>query len=206
MTDQKTPDASAELVPREPQRPAPERPAVAKASTAPVLVKATPPFTVRATEFFWILSFALGAFIIVYLFILRLELLPLISSAAHKVEGARNSETYATAADIIFWTTFGIWVACLFTQLTLLVSFMSRKPRVRWWQFATLLLQLLVMVLASDLVAVGSRGRLLAPLMLGQCALVAVALLFSILPPAMAWSARRYDVNQGPTGPTGGDF
>lgn len=171
-----------------------------------MLIKATPPFTVRASEFFWILAFAMALFNIVYLFIIRKDLLPLISKAAEKIDKSRSTETYSTAADIVFWTVFGLLVAVLLLQITMLVSFMSRKPHVRWWQLVSLLLLLLATGISSSIIALGPQGKILEPLLLGQCALVLLALFFSILPPAMKWSARRHDIRRGPEQPAGGDF
>jgi len=189
-----------------PARPAPERPPVARPSTAPVIVKLTPPFSVRLSQLCWILSFAVGAFAIVYMFVIRETQLPLMADVVRGVAEGRSDETYETAADIIFWSVFGTLVAVLLTQVTLLVSFMSRKPHVRWWQLGTLLLQVIVVLLASEVVAIGERGEPLLPVLAGQCGLVVLALLISALPRAIAWSARRHDVRHGADSPTLGDF
>jgi hypothetical protein len=203
VTDPTTPPpASGAGMPR----PAPERPPVARPSTAPVIVKLTPPFSVRLSQFCWILSFAVGAFAIVYLFVIRETQLPLIADVVRGVADGRSDETYRTAADIIFWSVFGVLVAVILTQITLLVSFMSRRPRVRWWQLGTLLLQTIVVLLSSEVIAVGQRGEPLLPVLAGQCGLVALALLVSVLPRAMAWSARRHDIRRGPERHAIGDF
>ena len=187
-------------------RDAPERPPLANPNEAPVLVKLTPPFSVRVSLFLWIVSFAVGAFTTVYFFVIRTDLLPLIAEVAATVTEGRNQATYDTAADIIYWVVFGFIVATLFTQVTLLVSFMGRRPNIRWWQLATLAIQLIVLVLSPEWVALGPQGAALPALLAAQAALVLLALLFSILPRAIAWSARRYDVRRGPQGPNGGDF
>jgi hypothetical protein len=44
-----------------------------------VLVKLTPPLSVRMSQLFWILSFAVGGFTAIYFFIIRQEQLPLIA-------------------------------------------------------------------------------------------------------------------------------
>jgi len=171
-----------------------------------VIVKLTPPFSVRLSQLCWILSFAVGAFAIVYMFVIRETQLPLMADVVRRVSEGRSDETYQTAADIIFWSVFGILVAVLLTQVTLLVSFMSRRPHVRWWQLGTLLLQLLVVLLASEVVTIGERGEPLLPVLAAQCGLVALALLVSALPRAIAWSARRHDVRHGPESSALGDF
>lgn len=187
-------------------RPAPERPPVARPSTAPVIVKLTPPFSVRLSQLCWILSFAVGGFAVVYLFVIRQTQLPLMADVIGGVVEGRSDETYASAADIVFWSVFGILVAVLLTQITLLVSFMSRRPHIRWWQLGTLLVQVIVTLLASEVVAIGESGESLFPVLLVQCGLVTLALLFGVLPRAMAWSARRHDIRHGPQTPAGGDF
>lgn len=189
-----------------PARPVPERPPVARPSTAPVIVKLTPPFSVRLSQFLWILSFAVGAFAVVYMFVIRQTQLPLIADLVRGVSEGRPEETYEAAADIVFWSVFGVLVALLLTQVTLLVSFMSRRPHVRWWQFATLLLQGVVVLLASEVVAIGESGDALVPILAGQCGLVALALLVSALPRAIAWSSRRHDIRRGSESPALGDF
>jgi hypothetical protein len=179
------------------EREAPRRPSVANGNDAPVMVTLTPPFEVRLSQFFWIVSFAVGAFSVVFLFIVRQELLPLIEEVARGVTDGRSDETYASAADILFWIVFGALVAVLLAQITLLVSFAGRRPNVRWWQLGTLALLALVVVLSPEWVALGSHGAQFQAMIAAQAGLVVLALLCSILPRAMSWSARRVDVRRG---------
>lgn len=176
----------------------PARPPLANANGAPVLVKATAPFSIRMSQFLWVLSFVIGGFTTVYLFVIRLELLPLIADVAERVTPKRSAQTYDSAADIIFWIVFAVTVGTLLVQITLLVSFMGRRPRVRWWQLLTLCLQAMLVLLSAEWVALGAQGRPLQPLLAAQAALVLLALLSSILPGAVSWSARRFDVRRGP--------
>lgn len=178
----------------------PVRPALSTANGAPVLIKATPPFSIRLSQFLWALSFAVGGFTVVYLFIIRKDLLPLIADLARDVTAERSDEAYEAAADIIFWVVFALILAALFTQVTLLVSFAARRPHVRWWQLATLCVQALLAVLSPEWVALGDQGALLQPLLGAQAALVLLALLSSVLPSGIRWSARRFDVRRGPEG------
>lgn len=184
----------------------PTRPSLANRNVAPVMYKATPPFSVRLSQFFWILSFGVGGFTAVYLFVIRQDLLPLITETAKTVTEGRSEQTYETAADIVFWVVFGSMIALLLMQITLLVSFMGRRPQVRWWQLLTLALLALLVVLSPEWVARGSQGAPLQPLLAAQAALVLLALLSSILPKAIAWSARRVDVRRGPEGSGGSDL
>lgn len=178
----------------------PARPALASANLPPVMVKATPPFSIRLSLFLWIVSFAVGAFTTVYMFVIRKDLLPEIVEVAKGVTAGRQDATYESAADIIFWVVFGLIVALLFVQITLLVSFMGRRPHIRWWQLLTLGLQGLLVLLSPEWVALGAQGKPLQPLLAAQAALVLLALLSSVLPGAIAWSARRFDVRRGPEG------
>lgn len=188
-------------------RGAPARPSTSRGDGAPVLVRLTPPFEVRLAQFFWIVSFAVGAFAAIYLFILRGELLPLIEDVARSVTAGRSDETYAAGADIIFWIVFGTLVGVLLTQITLLVSFVARRPQVRWWQLATFAVQLVLVALSPEWVAVGEHGPQLHTVITAQAALVLLALLCSILPRAISWSARRVDVRRsGPQGGTRSDL
>lgn len=180
-----------------PARQAPARPSTASPNAAPVLVKAAPPFSVRMSQLCWILSFALGGFTTVFFFIIRKELLPLISERVRRVAEGRSDQTYDAAADIVFWIVFGTMVAILLVQITLLVSFMSRRPNVRWWQLSTLGLQLILLMLSTEWVALGERRESLLLLLAVQTGLVVLALLFSVLPKAMAWTARRHDIRRG---------
>lgn len=185
----------------EPARGAPVRPSTTGGDSAPVLVKATPPFEVRLSQFFWIVSFAVGAFAVVFLFVVREELLPLIEDVARGVADGRSDETYTAAADILFWIVFGTLVAVLLAQITLLVSFNSRRPNVRWWQLATLALLALLVVLSPEWVALGSHGAQFRAMIAAEAGLVVLALLCSILPRAMKWTARRIDVRRGGIAP-----
>ena len=188
-------------------RVAPERPSITNGDGAPVMVRLTPPFEVRLAQFFWILSFAAGAFAAVYLFVLRQELLPLIEDVARSVTEGRSDETYETAADIIFWIVFGTLVAVVLAQITLLVSFAARRPQVRWWQLGTLALLLILVGLSPEWVALGERGAQFQTVIAAEAGLVVLALLCSILPRAMSWSARRVDVRRlGPKGSAGADL
>ena len=159
------------------------------------------------SQLFWILSFAVGGFTAIYFFVIRQEQLPLIAESVRGVVEGRSDETYDTAADIVFWIVFGMMVAILLIQITLLVSFMSRRPKIRWWQLATLGLQLLLLMLSTEWVALGERRESLLLLLAGQAGLVVLALLCSVLPKAIAWTARQHDVRRGHEGVVaGGDI
>jgi hypothetical protein len=184
-------------------REAPARPPTGNPNAAPVLVKLPPPFSVRMSQLFWILSFAVGGFTAIYFFIIRQEQLPLISDLVRKVSEGRSDETYDTAADIVFWIVFGVMVGVLLIQITLLVSFMSRRPHVRWWQLATLGLQVVLLLLSTEWVALGERRDSLLLLLAAQAGLVLIALLFSTFPKAIGWSARQHDIRRGHDGVVG---
>ena len=172
----------------------PSRPSLASPNAAPVLTKLTPPFSVRVAQFFWIVSFFVGGFGVVYDVIIRQEQLPLIVEAVRAVDPSRSEPTYTTAADIIFWSLFGILVGVLLVQITLMVSFMSRRPNVRWWQLLTWVVQVVALALALDLALTGEHAEPLRIVLAAQCALVLLALLASVMPKAIAWSARKHDV------------
>lgn len=184
----------------------PERPALASPYAPPVVVKVPPPFSVRLSLLLWVLSFTVGAFAAVYLFIIRKDLLPLIADVAEGVTSGRSAATYESAADIVFWVFFGSAVTVLAAQITLLVSFMGRRGNVRWWQLATLVVLALLVLLSPEWVALGAEGAVLQPLLTAQAALVLLALLAGTLPRAIAWSARHVDVRRGPQGASGGDL
>ncbi len=156
-------------------------------------------------QLFWILSFAVGGFTAIFFFIIREEQLPLIAESVRGVVEGRSDETYDTAADIVFWIVFGTMVAILLIQITLLVSFMSRRPKIRWWQLATLGLQLVLLMLSMEWVALGERRESLLLLLAGQAGLVLLALLCSIMPKAIAWTARQHDVRRGHEVVSGGN-
>ncbi len=183
------------------KRAAPERPPLANPNKPPVIVKIPAPFFVRLSQLCWMVSLALGAFIVVYFFVIRETLLPLIQDVLKRNVEGRDDTTYAAAADIVYWAVFGAMVAILLVQITLLVSFSSRRPNVRWWQFGTFVVQVLLYLLALELVAFGEHGPQLRQLFIGQCALVLLGLLCSITPKALRWTARQHDVRRG----TGGD-
>lgn len=185
---------------------APARPPLDSPNAPPVLVKLTPPFSVRMSQLLWILSFAVGGFTTVYFFVIREELLPLIADVARGVSPGRADETYDSTADIVFWVVFAIIVGTLLVQVTLLVSFMARRPHIRWWQLLTCGLQAMLVLLSPEWVALGEQGSPLQPLLAAQAGLVLLALLCGILPRAIAWSARRHDIRRGPQTPTGSDL
>jgi hypothetical protein len=190
------------------RREAPERPTLSSPNTAPVLTKVPPPFTVRLSQFLWVLSLLAGGIAIVYLFVIREDQLPLISDAVRAVADGRSDETYAAAADIIFWSVFGISVALTLIQVVLLVSFANRKPHVRWWQLGTVVAQIVVFLLSLEIVAVGQNGPLVRQVLLAQWGLALLALLFGAFRNALAWTARRYDVRRAGDGGggAGGEF
>lgn len=177
-----------------PPKAPPQRPTLKNPNAAPVLTKLTPPFSVRVAELFWILSFFIGGFAVVYSVIIRREQVPLIADAVRAVDPARNEQTYTTAADIIFWSVFAVMVSVLLVQITLLVSFMARRPQVRWWQLVTWVIQVVALALSLDLALTGQRAVPLRLILAAQCGLVLLALLASVLPKALAWSARKHDV------------
>jgi hypothetical protein len=156
------------------------------------------------SQLFWILSFAVGGFTAIFFFVIREEQLPLVADRVRRVAEGRPDETYDTAADIVFWVVFGMMVAILLIQITLLVSFMSRRPKMRWWQLATFGLQLVLLMLSMEWVALGERRESLLLLLAAQAGLVLLALLCSIMPKAMNWTARQHDVRRGHEGVIGG--
>lgn len=191
--------ANASVARTEPPRTreAPARPSTVSPNAPPVIVKVPPPFSVRMSQLFWVVSFAVGGFTAVYFFVVRQDLLPLIADRVRAVAEGRPDETYDTAADIVFWVVFGLVVAMILFQITLLVSFMSRKPRVRWWQLATFAVQVMTLLLSWEWVAMGERGKTLPLLLAAQAGLVLIALICSVMPNAIAWTARRHDVRRG---------
>jgi len=178
----------------------PPRPSLANPNAAPVLTKVPPPASVRLSQLCWVLSFFAGGTAIVYCFIIRQKQLPLIADFARSVSEGRADATYTTAADIIFWSMFGVMVGVLLVQITLLVAFTNRRPNTRWWQLATFAAQTLLFVIGLELVAGGEDGVFLRQLLLAQCALALLGLLFSTMPGALRWTARGHDVRRGPGG------
>ena len=179
-------------------RTAPERPPLPERGTAPVLVKLPPPFSVRLAQLSWILSFAVGASAVVYMFIIRQAQLPEIEKLVKIVDETRAAGTYGVAADIVFWSVFGGAVAVLFVQIAFLVAFSNRRPNTRWWLFGSLFLQTVVLLFARELVAIGDRGRPVELLLLVQLGFALLGLAFSVLPPALRWTARKHDIRRGP--------
>lgn len=179
---------------------APARPTLASKAAAPVLVKAPPPFLVRMAQLLWILSLMVGVVGVVYAFIIRIPQLKPIEKLIKGVVPHRADTTYTSAAEILFWCVFAGMIIIIMLQIVYLVSFGNRKPNVRWWQFGTLVLQGLIVVLAHEYIAMGDRGRPLQYLLYAQVALAALGFLISLLPPALHWSARRYDVRRGDGG------
>jgi hypothetical protein len=188
-----------------PRRAAPERPSTASANGAPVVTRLPAPFTVRLSQFLWAMSLLTGAVAVVYLFVIRAEQTPLIVEFVRGVVAGRSDQTYGTAADIVFWSVFGISLGLLLIQVVLLVSFSNRKPHVRWWQLATVSGQILLFLLSSEIIAVGEHGPLLRQLLLAQWGIGLLALLFSTFRGALQWSARRVDVRRVSSG-DGGEF
>jgi len=176
---------------------APARPTLAQKAAPPVLVKLPPPFTVRVSQLLWILSLLTAAVAVVYAFIIRTEQLKPLEKMIKGVVKGRAAETYTSAAEILYWCVFGGMLLVILLQLVYFVSFMNRKPNVRWWQLATLVLQGIVLALVHEFIALGDRGQPLQLMLLAQLGLAALAFLVSLLPPALHWSARRHDVRRG---------
>lgn len=184
----------------DPARSAPQRPSLVSPNAPPVIVKRPPPFFVRLSQLLWVASFAAGGTAIVYFFVIRKTQLPLIGDAVRAVDDTRTDSTYEAAADIVFWSVFALLVTILLVQITLLVSFTSRRPRVRWWQLATWTVQVLVILLAMEIVAAGTDGEPLRQLLVAQAVLALAALLAGTTGGGIAWSARQHDVRRGSAG------
>ncbi len=184
-----------------PRREAPERPGLASAHVAPVVAKAPPPFTVRMSQFLWVLSFAVGAVAIVFYFVIREDQLPLIADVIRGVVADRSDETYDAGADILYWSLFGLMVGILLVQITLLVSFSGRKRNIRWWQLGTLILLVVTYLLGLEFVGTGDYGAMLEQLFIAQGGLAILGLLFSTFPNALRWTARKVDVRPAGSAP-----
>lgn len=175
----------------------PPRPSLESANAPPVVIKQPPPFSVRLAQFLWVLSFLAGTVAVGFLVAIREDQLLLIADVVRDVDSARADETYDSAANIVYWSAFGIMVTLLLVQITLLVSFMSRRKGTRWWQFATVVTQFLLFVVIAELVARGDQGVSLRQLMSAQVGLALVAMLTSVFPGAIAWTARQHDIRRG---------
>lgn len=193
---QQQPASAPRSAPPKPPRNAPERPTLSSGNSAPVLTKAPPPFSVRLSQFLWVLSLAFGAVTVVFYFVIREDQLPLIIEAIEAVSADRTTETYEAAADIVYWSVFAIIVALVLMQIVLLVSFSSRKPGARWWQFATVIMQVVAFLIALELVGGGEYGSMLRQLFIGEAGFAVLALLLSTLRGALSWTARKHDVRR----------
>ena len=185
--------------------PRPDRPSLRSENLPPVLVKHPPPLSVRLSQLLWAFSFVVGAVTIVYFFIVREDQLPLIAASIKAVDGTRSEETYSSAADIVFWSFFGIMVTLILIQITLLVSFMSRRDGIRWWQLVTLIIQGATFALMTEMVGGGEHATSLRQLLVGQCGLVLLALVAGVFPGAIKWTARHHDIRRGTMGSGGPD-
>jgi hypothetical protein len=165
-----------------------------------VLTKLPPPFTVRLSQFLWVLSLLTGGVAVVYLFVIREDQVPLITDVVKGVAEGRSEETYTAAADILFWSVFAVAVTLLLIQIVLLVSFSNRKPNARWWQLATVAGQIGLFLLSSEFFATGEHGPVLRQVLLLQWSLALLALLFSSFRGALQWTARKYDVRRAGEG------
>jgi hypothetical protein len=184
-------------------RAAPARPSLSNKAAAPVLVKLPAPASVRLSQLCWVLSLAVGAAGIVYLFIIRQQQLPEIVGVIKGVDGTRADATYETAADILYWSVFGALVGIVLVQIALLVSFSNRRPKMRWWLLGTTLLLGAVFLVCRELVALGDRGVPLVRVLLIQLGLAVLGLLFGALPRALHWTARKHDVVHAGGGSSG---
>ncbi len=191
-----TPSPAARPEPREKPAP-PARPALHDKAAAPVMVKMPPPASVRLAQISWILSLVVGGIAIGYMFVIRQPILPDIEALIRDVDPERLDETVTAAADILFWSVFGALVAVMLVQITSLVSFGNRRPRARWWMLGILLFQGVAFLAARQLIAVGDRGIPLERLLLIQLGLSLLGLLFSLLPGALRWTARKHDIRRG---------
>ncbi|MCX6501794.1 MAG: hypothetical protein NT132_05205 [Microbacterium sp.] len=180
---------------------APPRPSFDSVGGAPVLIRRHPPATVRASQFFWILATFAGASAATYLFLIRKAHVPDITERVRAVDGSRAPETYASVAEILSWTVFGVIVGLLLVQIVAQVSYANRRPRTRWWMLGALLVVCALLPFARELVAFGDRGRPLAVLLIAQAGLLLLGLLFAVMPPALRWTAERHDVAARDSGP-----
>lgn len=176
----------------------PARPPLESPNQPPVVIKQPPPFSVRLAQFLWVLSFLVGTVAVGFLVAIREEQLPVIADAVREVNATRAEETYSSAADIVYWSAFGFMVTLLLVQITLLVSFMNRRKGTRWWQFGTVATQFLLFLVIAELVARGDQGISLRQLMTAQVGLVLLAMLMSVFPGGIAWTARQHDIRRGP--------
>jgi hypothetical protein len=186
--------------------PPPPRPPLAGKPAAPVIVKRPPPFSVGVTMVCWVSSLLAGAGAVIYLMVIRTTQLPEITAIIQGVDADRAADTYEVAADIVFWSMFGVLVAALLLQIAFVVAFANRRPNMRWWMFGSLILVALVLLLGRELVTVGERGRPVEVLLLAEVGLLALGLLMSVLPGALRWSARRHDIRRGADAGVGGEL
>ncbi len=199
------PGADGRFVPQSSD--APERPPVGSDNPPPVLVKhIPPPFSVRMSQLFWVLSLISGAIAVVFFFLIRTDQLPLIIDLIQEVDDTRSEATYERAADFFYWAVFAVMMGILLVQTTLLVSFMSRRKGTRWWQMATVIVESLLFALAYQIVAPGEKGAFLGQLFGLQSSLALIALIISTFPGAIAWTARGHDVLRGPLGTSGAEM
>ena len=75
--------------------------------------------------------------------------------------------------------------------------FMNRRKSTRWWQFGTVAVQFLLFLVIAEMVARGDQGASLRQLMTAQVGLALLAMLMSVFPGAIAWTARQHDIRRG---------
>lgn len=179
---------------------APPRPALDPRVHPPVLIKRRPPVVVRFSQAFWILSIAVGVMALAYLLIIRSVHREDVAEFVRSIDPTRADATYLSVADVIIWSVFGAMTAILLIQVTGQVAYANRRPGVRWWMLGTLLAQIALFPLMSELVALGSRGQPLRVIVAVQIGCVLLGFLFALMPAALSWTASQHDVGRAGNG------
>lgn len=206
MTSETPQDRPSSQSPGDSGRSRPDRPTLRNHVAPPVIVKQPPPLSIRVSQLAWALSLVAGGAMVIYYFVIREDLLPLIVEAARAVDGTRVDETYTSVADTVYWSLFAFFVALILAQLTLLVSFANRRNGARWWLLITVIALVALYAVGHQLVGDGEHGVGLRQLATAQVGLAVLALLVGAFPGAIAWTARKYDVRDGTAGSTQAEY
>jgi hypothetical protein len=163
----------------------------------PVRAKTPPPPVVATSRVLWLLSFVAGFLVIAFAFLSTDARLERLREFVADIDADAPAETLDGAASALFWIVVGALGVVLLLEAALLGAMLKQRRFARWVAIPVVAVQIAVILVANELLALGAEGPYFSIALIVQLALAGAALVASFLPGSGPWFRERHDTAAG---------
>ena len=166
----------------------PPRPEMSDRTPAPIR-RTTPATTpVKVARSLWILSFAVGALLVIIAFLGRDRQLDALRELVVDLDPARDASTLDAVTELAFWGSLAAFAVVILVEAVLLRAVLRGRGRVRWALVLAVVAQVAASLLADAfLLATDEQGLYLRIALIAQLVSACAALVAGFTPGANAW-------------------